>query len=46
MQEKKSSFLENGEQFNSSCGKGGYLQFHFRFLRNLFGGASIEKMEQ
>jgi fatty acid desaturase len=41
MQEKESSLLEHAEQVNSSCGKEGYLQFHFRFLRNLFGGASI-----
>jgi hypothetical protein len=45
-QENKSYLLEHGEQVNSSCGKGGNLQFFYRFLRNLFRGASIEKMEQ
>jgi hypothetical protein len=45
-QENKSYLLEHGEQVNSSCGKGGNLQFIYRFPRNLFCGASIEKMEQ
>ena len=34
-QEKESSLLKHGEQVDSSCGRGGYIQFHLQISEKL-----------
>lgn len=41
--DENQSLLEHGEQIDSSSGTGGYIRFHYRFLRNLFRSNTMDK---